>query len=38
MSASPDSAGNAMTDIVFLVLTIVFFAVSVAYARWLDRV
>jgi hypothetical protein len=29
---------NAMTDLIFLVVTIAFFAVSAVYARGLDRI
>ena len=29
---------NAMTDIIFLLVTVAFFAVSVAYTRGLDRI
>jgi hypothetical protein len=29
---------NSMTDIIFLIVTVAFFAVCVAYARGLDRI
>jgi hypothetical protein len=29
---------NPMTDFLFLLVTIAFFAISTAYTRWLDRI
>jgi hypothetical protein len=35
---SRSARGDVMTDIFFLIVTAAFFAVSVAYARGLDRI
>jgi hypothetical protein len=38
-SPSPPASGrDAMTDFIFVVITVWFFAISIAYARGLDRI
>jgi hypothetical protein len=38
VTVAPASGRDAMTDFIFVVITVAFFAVCVAYTRGLDRI